>query len=608
MLDSTHLILTITDYQTAYRENKTSPRDLLLELWADLERNGVGPKGDTAWIYLPTTAQRHALLDDLAKKSPIDCPLWGVPFAVKDNIDIAEWPTTAACPEFHYEAVKHATVVSALINAGAIPIGKTNLDQFATGLVGTRSPYGWVPNTFSSLHISGGSSSGSASTVARGLVCFSLGTDTAGSGRIPAGFNNLVGTKPTPGLVSIHGVVPACQTLDCVSIMSLTVADASLVLEVLTQHSEAVAATEPQFHAPIARQPFTFGEKLRVGVPINPMFTDAQYEVCFASAIEALKLWQVELVPIDMTVLNEIAVKLYNGPWVAERYLTAQKLLIADVPGLDSTVKKIIGVGADHTAAQAFQSLYDVRSLAVQAQALWQKMDVLFVPTAPGLPTYQNLLDDPIGANSALGCYTNFVNLLGWAALSTPAGFTESGLPFGVTWVGPGGTDRALLSLGQRWMTSQQLPLGCHLREFSKSTSDDLARPVRSHRIAVVGAHLSGMPLNRQLQAVGARLLEVTTTSPHYRLYALPNTQPPKPGLVRVEEAGHEIIVEVYDVPSWAVSGFLQGIPSPLGLGQIELNQGQWVTGFICEPIGLAGARDITDFGGWRAYMIESKT
>lgn len=607
MLDSS--LLTIADYRQAYARAAVHAKTQLQALWGQLETNGCGPSGDTALIYLPNQQQRQALLSALDELDPAQCPLWGVPFVVKDNIDIAGWPTSAACPEFTYVAQAHATVVEALIAAGAIPVAKANLDQFATGLVGTRSPYGWVCNAFSEDHISGGSSSGSASVVARGLVPFALGTDTAGSGRIPAGFNNLVGTKPTPGRFSIEGVVPACKTLDCVSIMTLTVADAAEVSAVLSGF--VGNAKEPAFHARPPAPRFAFPKSLRIGVPADPVFGDSEYEQLFQACIKQLQSsWSVELVPVDMTQLNAVAQQLYSGPWVAERYLTARDCIEKNVAGMDPTVMSIVSKGQTFAATDAFAALYEVKRLAASIEPMWQSIDVLLVPTAPQLPTYADVQADPVGANSALGVYTNFVNLLGWAALATPAGFKQDGLPFGVTWIAPGGADEALLELGAIWEAGQALPLGRHLRaaepndDNTGSDGNNLAlNRQRSHQIAVVGAHLSGMPLNGQLQAAGARLSQTTTTSKNYRLYHLPNTTPPKPGLVRVADAGESIALEVYDVPSWAVSGFLALIPSPLGLGKVELADGQWVTGFICEPAAIEGAKDITSFGGWRAYM-----
>ena len=305
-----------------------------------------------------------------------------------------------------------------------------------------------------------------------------------------------------------------------------------------------------------------------------------------------------------MTVLDAVAKLLYTGPWVTERYVTARPSLEKQVLGLDPTVKTIVEQGARFTGSQTFEAMYTLKALAAQAELIWRDVDVLCLPSAPGLPTYEAIQNDPIGANSVLGTYTNFVNLLGWAALATPAGFTRSGLPFGVTWVAPGGADDALLALGSRWTAYRALALGANLRDAGSERPPMLSAPQHdAHPIAVVGAHLSGMPLNSQLQTVGARLKQVTETSASYRLYHIPNTTPPKPGLVRVQEGGRAIALEVYDVPSWAVSTFLAQIPSPLGLGKIELANGDWVTGFICEPWACEGATDVSQYGGWRAYI-----
>ncbi|HEY7804521.1 MAG TPA: allophanate hydrolase, partial [Orrella sp.] len=439
-------------------------------------------------------------------------------------------------------------------------------------------------------------------------VPFALGTDTAGSGRVPAGFNNLVGIKPTPGRFSIKGVVPACQTIDCVSILSLTLEDGACVSRLLAATGSTPG--ELQFHCPPQSPTFAFAKRLRIGVPSQAVFTDTSYKKQFEAVIRELPTaWDIELVPIDMSELDAIAEQLYRGPWIAERLITAHDCLDNNVAGLDPTVRTIIEQGRAFSASDAFEALYSVRAHAARVANMWQSMDVLLTPTAPGLPRYTDVQADPIGVNSALGKYTNFVNLLGWSALSTPASFTQSGLPFGVTWIAPAGCDEALLDVGERWMRWRELPLGCHLRAAHTSSSERLEyQPAGSHRIAVVGAHLSGMPLNTQLQEAGARLAMVTTTSANYDLYHLPDTTPPKPGLVRVHEGGHAIALEVYDVPARAVSGFLLKIPSPLGLGKVELADGQWVTGFICEPSGIIGAKDISAFGGWRAYMESLNT
>jgi allophanate hydrolase len=601
-------LFTINDFKHAVTSDETDIRAWLLERWAVLDAAGVGPQGDTAWIYLPNQAQREEILSKLFKLDPKACPLWGVPFAIKDNIDHIGWPTTAACPGYAYTAQDTATVVQALQDAGAVLMGKTNLDQFATGLVGVRSPYGWVRNAFSDEHISGGSSSGSASVVARGLVAFALGTDTAGSGRIPAGFNNLVGMKSTPGALSIKGVVPACATLDCVSILALNVEDAATVFRVAQNFSLEKSPTETSFHEVGTAPVFDFPTQLRVGIPEDPYFEDEHYRVLFEQAVQHAKELGAHITTFNMSALSQIAELLYEGPWVAERYSAAGATIEANLEGVDQTVATVIKKAEKFSAVDAFEALYKVRLLAVEAQALWRDFDVMLLPTAPCLPTYEQVTKDPIKQNSALGTYTNFVNLLDWAAIAVPASFTPSGLPFGVTFVGPKGKDEALLALGSRWEKRVQLPIGKHLplARTLKGGLGSVAMP-KSLALAVVGAHLTGMPLNHQLQSIGARLREQTTTSANYRLFALPNTTPPKPGLTRVENKGVKIVVEVYDVPIQQVGTFLANIPAPLGLGSVELDSGQWVTGFICEPIGILGALDISHLGGWRAYIASLK-
>ena len=528
-------------------------------------------------------------------------PLYGVPFAVKDNIDIEGVATTAGCPAFAYIAARHAGAVRRLIEAGAVWLGKTNLDQFATGLVGTRSPYGRPASVADPERISGGSSSGSAVAVARGDVAFALGTDTAGSGRVPAGFNGVVGFKPTPGRVGTSGVVPACRSLDCVAVFARCVADAAQVLAVIEGDD-----TDDAYSA------FTLGPRklppaLRVGVPMAPeFFGDAGYEAAWQHALARLREIGAEPVPIDFDPLHATAELLYGGPWVAERHAVVQPLLDAQPHAFDPVVRRIVESARGFSATDTFRAQYRLREAQQRHAAVWQGVDALMVPTAPGHPRFDEVDADPIGVNSQIGRYTNFVNLLGWCALALPAGHTASGLPFGVTVIAPAASDAALARFGQRWEHAGAD--AAEAAEAAEATQVSQAlRPWPASEptlaLAVVGAHLSGLPLNSQLTDRGARLQTAVTTAPHYRLHALTGSRPPKPGLVRVAEGGNAIAVEVWEVPQRTVGSFLAGVTSPLGLGSVELADGRFVHGFLCEAHAVDAMPDITDFGGWRAYL-----
>ena len=591
--------LTIADINTAVATAGFDIAEFLRARWQQLYRDNE-QQHDPAWINLATAAQLEAQLTVLAQRDPAECPLYGVPFAVKDNIDVAGWTTTAACPEFAYIATETAHVVARLMQAGAVLFGKTNLDQFATGLVGTRSPYGAVPNTFSAQHVSGGSSSGSASVVARGMVSFALGTDTAGSGRVPAGFNNLVGLKPTPGLLSTAGVVPACRTLDCVSLLTLTAADAATLLTVVAGHG-ALSAAEPHFsHPPQPR--YAFPAIPHVGIPHSPFFIGDDYRELYDKACEHLNRLQCSQGVFDLKPFTDVATLLYQGPWTAERFAIAGALIGQGGAGIDPVVAEVIGAGRNYSAVDTFKAIYRVRELEVQTRHVWDEFDVLMVPTAPNLPTLAEVAASPIVRNSVLGTYTNFVNLLGLSAVAVPFGFTPEGLPFGVTFIARGGCDWALAEFAAQWQRSLGLPLGRTLRPLKDADTRIAATPPGAIPLAVVGAHLAGMPLHHQLSERGARLRSRTTTNANYRLYALKGTQPPKPGLVR-DAKGAAIEVEVYDMPAESLGTFLAGIPAPLGLGAIELADGSWVNGFICEPCALTDADDITAWGGWRNYL-----
>lgn len=592
--------VSIGDWLNAYRQGEQTPRALLGALLNHIDSD------DPAWISRCSEAQLNEQLQRLEAPGADQLPLYGVPFAVKDNIDIKGWTTTAACPAFAHEAQTTATVVERLQAAGAVVIGKTNLDQFATGLVGARSPYGEVPNSFNPAYVSGGSSSGSASVVARGVVPFALGTDTAGSGRVPAGLNNIVGFKPTLGSVPMQGVLPACRTLDVVSIFALSTHDASLVLA-LMQHG---ASEEPIFHSVVPQPPWlgTCSRRVRIGIPVTHGCDAALgYAAAFEEAVGRLESLEVEVVPVDMGALHDVARLLYDGPWVAERYSVVKQLLDENPRALDPTVANVIARAKEFDACHAFEARYELAALSRIAQAIWSTVDTLMVPTTPTCPTFEALADQPILRNSELGKYTNFVNLLGWSALALPASISHSGLPFGVTFIAPSGADAALADWGRRWEQATALPSGHKLAPSRQDHSppDKKLAAEPTLQLAVVGAHLQGLPLHGQLVERRCRLLQRTYTAPRYRLYALAGTRPAKPGLIRQESGGAAIAVEVYEMPASAVGSFLQAIPYPLGLGNLELQDGRWVKGFICDPAGLEDAQDITCHGGWRKFLAQ---
>jgi allophanate hydrolase len=555
-------------------------------------------------------AQAHAAwITRLASPLPgaATGPLAGLVFAAKDNMDVAGVPTTAACPPFAFTPGKHATAVQKALEAGASLLGKTNLDQFACGLNGTRSPFGAVPNAFDAHYVSGGSSSGSAYVVATGQADFAFGTDTAGSGRVPAGLNNIVGLKPSKGLVSAAGVVPAAQSQDCVSILARTVATAVRVLETVMGPD----AADP-FSRTLKMNREPLPASFRFGVPdALEFYGDTLAAEAFASAVMQLQSLGGVPVTIAYAPLAEAAALLYDSALVAERYAAVRGFFDRQPGDVIEPVRSILAAGKRYDAADVFQAQHRLQALGAAAARMWNGIDLLCVPTAPGHCTIAAMLADPVQRNRELGHYTNFVNLLDYAALSVPASIRPDGLPFGITLIGLAGSDWQLAELGQRFHHGTGLKLG--------ATDEPLPQPVpvaglaptaATHlAIAVVGAHLSGMPLNGQLTERRARLLETTTTAPQYRLYALPGTVPPKPGLGRVAggEAGEAIVVELWSMPIADVGSFLALIPAPLGLGSVELADGRWVKSFICEGHALLAATDVTAHGGWRAYIASCK-
>jgi allophanate hydrolase len=586
---------TIPEWLEAYRSQTISISDALHTLRSQLDAN------DPAWIYILSTSELDAQINALALNSKsIDLPLYGVPFAVKDNIDVAGIPTTAACPAFTYIPSEDATTIARLKAAGAIVIGKTNLDQFATGLVGTRSPYGAVPNSFKADYVSGGSSSGSGVTVARGLVPFSLGTDTAGSGRIPAGFNNIVGIKPTKGRFSTKGVVPACRSLDCVSIFALTVSDADIV-------AAALAAFDPAdgFSRTAPSAPIYFPTKPKFGIPLNPeWFGDKEAELAWEQSLEKFKAQGAELMPVDFTPMFTLAQLLYGGAWVAERHAVVADFMQEHADDMNPVVRSIIEKAVNFSATDAYRSEYRRADLAREIQTIMSGFDALLVPTSPRHPTTADVNAEPVLVNSQLGTYTNFVNLADCSALALPAVIRNDGLPFGITLIAPAWQDAALAAFGKKWQTFINLSLG-NTKRPTPTYTETKTVPAGYVRLAVVGAHLTDMPLNTQLQERNAIFVESTFTANSYRLFALPNTTPPKPGLIRGKagDAGAEIIVELWDVPLEKFGSFVALIPAPLGIGTLSLSDGREVKGFICEGAAVEGATDITHLGGWRAYI-----
>ncbi len=508
--------------------------------------------------------------------------LAGVRVAIKDNINLAGVPATAACPALDRPATSTATAVTRLLDAGAIPVGKTNMDQFATGLVGTRSPYGACHSIASAKHVSGGSSSGSAVAVASGEADIALGTDTAGSGRVPAAFNGLVGMKATKGLISTSGVLPACRSLDCVTTFTKTVDDARSALGVLAGFDPADAWSRPLPPLP----PSGVARRMRViGVPMHGLDLDKPHAAAWARAVAHARTIAAHVVPIDIAPFLAAARLLYEGPWLAERWAGFGHLLEPDGPHLDPTVRQIVLGGRSLAAADLFAAMDRLAELRRETEPIWHDIDALLLPVTPGHPTLADVAADPIGANSRLGTYTNFVNLLDLCAIAVPAGQRDDGLPFGVQLIAPAFADEPLLDLASVW-TGTPHPYAAVAPGWTQ--------------VAVVGAHLTGMPLHPQLTRLGARLAYRARTGGGYRLYRLADGI--RPALVYTGDGpAGGIAVEVFDVPHQGVGALLDTIPSPLGLGRVRLDDGLEVTGFLAEAARLGGASDVSRFGGWRA-------
>lgn len=580
---------TIQDWQNAYQQQQIQLQDLI-DYVASFQND------DHAWISIASAEQLQAQIDALTGKSQAELPLYGIPFAVKDNIDVAGFYTTAACKEASYLATSDATVVAKLKAAGAIVVGKTNLDQFATGLVGVRSPYGAVKNSFNPEYISGGSSSGSSVAVANGQVPFSLGTDTAGSGRVPAGHNNIVGLKPTIGWFSTTGLVPACRTIDVISIFALTVDDAWQVAQIMQGYD---ASDEYSRQHP-ANVPTQFS-KSKIAIPAQlEFYGDAETEKAFELAIARVKQLGYEVETIDFTIFNQLASALYNKAWVAERTSAVEKLVSRDVT--HPVIHQIISQADNFNAVDMMQAEYERAQLARQINLALADFDALMVPTAPTIYKIADVEADPLVKNSHMGAYTNFVNFADLSALALPNAIRADGLPSGVTFIAPAWMDQVLANFGQTWQQATALTLGTSEKTYESTSQIQSQHAVK---LAVVGAHLTGMPLNFQLTTRGGTLVQKTKTAASYKLFALKNTTPPKPGL-QYHSKGQEIEVEVWEIPFANFGQIVAEVPAPLGIGNVQLADGSWVKGFICEGYALEDATDISHFGGWRDF-IKSK-
>ncbi len=598
--------LSITELHERYRNGLLNPETLIADIIAKIKSF----EEYNIWIRLLNENELEIYISNLQGKGPDDLPLYGIPFAIKDNIDLAGVPTTAACPEFSYIPKENAFAVQLLIDAGAIPIGKTNLDQFAAGLVGTRSPYGAVKNAFNPEYVSGGSSSGSAVAVALGQASFALGTDTAGSGRVPVAFNNLVGLKPTKGRISTSGLVPACRSLDCISIFALNPDDVSEVFSIIDCYDPADIYSRVNTDT-------TNSKKYKIGVPDNSFlkyFGNEDYKKLFDDFVNEILSEKIgsgvnaeesyELVKIDFTPFINTANLLYQGPWLAERYAAIDDFIDSNPDALFPVTKNIILPAKDIGAVDTFKKLYELQALKKETDIILEQVDFVVTPTAGTKYRIDEVNDEPIQFNSNLGYYTNFMNLLDYAAIAIPTGFDKDNFPFGVTLFSQAFTDFDLIEQAKKFLDGKLNKMGATNFEWvPKENSNTSNQDEATIDIAVCGAHLSGMPLNHQLTDNNAVLIEATKTEAAYKLYALAGGPPLRPGLVKDSDNGKSIEVEVWRMPLIDFGKLMINIPSPLGIGKAILDDGEEVNSFICESYGIEDAEDITEFGGWRNYI-----
>lgn len=557
--------LTFNWIKNAY-ENGLTPKALIEEIILRAEKT----KDYNIWITPPSMDISLKYIEALPE-SKEDYPLWGIPFAIKDNIDLADVPTTAACPDYSYIPQKSAFVVERLIRAGAIPVGKTNLDQFATGLVGTRSPYGEVHNSYQPEMISGGSSSGSAVSVAMGMAAFSLGTDTAGSGRVPAMLNSLVGYKPPLGSWSTAGVVPACASLDCVTVFANSLEETEKVDKVARGYD-----TECCWSRVYEQK----GKKLPDVIYLpkeEPVFYGTFkdiYRQKWYAALERIKSLGIKTKEIDYSMFSEAALILYEGAYVAERWQDLKEFIKSHKDSIFPVTDKILRSGGreECTAARLFEDLHRLQEYRHRTQELL-KNAVMLMPTAGGSFTRDEVRESPIETNSLMGLYTNHCNLLDLFAIALPENSTDKTYPFGITIFGLSDSENLVTALGEKFMQSEKT------------------------KLAVCGLHKKGRELEYQLTELGAEFVEHTKTAPNYRLYKL-NTSPVKPGLVRDKEnVGEGIEIDIYSIDKTALGKFMDNVKMPLLIGDIITCDGNVINGFLCETTDIDTAEDITQKG-----------
>lgn len=612
--------LSVEWLQGSYASGLLTPEDVLAEIVERAEADA----GMNVWITPPSMAYLKPYLERLASLDPAIAPLWGIPFAIKDNIDVAGVPTTAGCEAFAYTPKEHATVVERLVQAGAIPLGKTNLDQFATGLVGTRSPYGEAHNALRPELISGGSSSGSAVAVARGHAVFSLGTDTAGSGRVPAALNELVGYKPSLGSWPVKGVVPACASLDCVTVFAHSLEETLLVDSIARGIDEADPWSR---HVP--RQRAKLPAKLclpKQAVAFYGPFAE-KYQGAWLGALERLEQLNFPIEYVDYDLFSDAAAILYGGPYVAERWADLSGFIDSNPGAAFPVTERILrsGSAAEYDAASVFTAMHKLQAYKLEARKLLQDA-VLAMPTCGGTWTREQVRQEPYSTNSDMGRYTNHCNLLDLCAVAVPSSAADERLPFGITLFALAENEHLLIEAARSFVdggersneagsaessqtavgnahshANAQISVAVDLTQASEGEAPAMALAPAEKMIvvAVCGLHMRGYPLEKQMNGLQARFIREASSAPHYKLVKLPTT-PAKPGMIKRQHGGASIELELWEMSPASFGTFTSLIPAPLGIGKVELLDGSEVSGFVCEAYAAEDAEDITAYGGWR--------